>query len=388
MTLIPSNVFGENFLVMKVGILFRYRDRDIGKKIIGRLKGLGVNATLMHVCGTHQDTLVRYGLEPLLRQCGIDIRQGPGCPVCVTTPREIEEGVLLAKKGKVLATYGDMVRVPGRSGSLEDLRSEGCVIKVVYSISDALKMAKETEKETVFMAVGFETTAPSTAATILEGPPENFSILNCHRYVPPALKTLIEMGEVKIQGLIEPGHVSAIIGMDPYISLSEKYRMPQVIVGFEPLDLLMGVYMLVKQIVGGISKVENEYVRAVKPEGNLRALKALSEVFTPFDLEWRGFPVIPSSGMELRSKYEGFDARKVFEDDLKGIRETKFETPEDCKCDEILRGLIRSHDCALFAEACTPQHPVGPCMVSSEGSCNIEYTLGAHLKKLRSIKYE
>jgi hydrogenase expression/formation protein HypD len=200
---------------------------------------------------------------------------------------------------------------------------------------------------------------------------ENFSILSCHRIVPPALKALIELGEVKLHGLIEPGHVSTIIGAQPYEFISKDYHVPQVIAGFEPLDLLMGIYMLAKQIKSGEAKVEIEYTRTVKYEGNQKAVKVIDEIFEPFDVKWRGFPVIPGSGLMLRDKFENFDARKLYEDDLKELEGMVFEEPKGCKCGEVLRGLIYSDECPLFGNACTPEHPVGPCMVSAEGSCNI-----------------
>lgn len=351
----------------------RFRDKKTADKIVERIKGLDIKIQIMHVCGTHQDTIVKYGLDSLLDECGVTVRQGPGCPVCVTTQKEIEESIRLAETGKTVATYGDMVRVPGEKKSLADIRASGGNVRVVYSIQDAISLAQRTKDEVVFVAVGFETTAPSTAVTLLREPPSNFSVLNCHRYVPPALHALLKMGEVKIQGLIEPGHVSTIIGLKPYEELSAEYNVPQVVSGFEPLDVLMSVYMLAKQIKNGEAKVENEYSRIVKYEGNPRALEALREVFQPYDLKWRGFPVIPDSGMLLRKKFEKYDARKVFQDNLKDTSQREFEEPKGCKCSEVLRGLIESTECPLFGKVCTPQHPVGPCMVSVEGECSILY---------------
>jgi hydrogenase expression/formation protein HypD len=351
--------------------VLQFRDRETAELILRGIKSLGLRIQIMHVCGTHQDTIVKYGLDPLLKESGVTVKQGPGCPVCVTTQREIEEGIRLAEKGKIVATYGDMMRVPGEKRSLTDVRASGGNIQVVYSIQDALSIAKRSKESVVFLAVGFETTAPSTAVTLLGDPPANFSILNFHRYVPPALYALLEMGEVKIQGFIEPGHVSTIIGLKPYEPLSVKYNIPQVVAGFEPLDVLMSVYMLAKQIEKGEARVENEYTRVVKYEGNPKAIEALSEVFESYDIPWRGFPVIPGSGMKLRKKFEKFDARRIYEDELKDVSQREFKEPKGCKCSEVLRGLIESSECSLFGRACTPQHPVGPCMVSMEGACNI-----------------
>ena len=353
--------------------MIQLRDRTSADKILQRLASMNLNLTLMHVCGTHQDTIVRYGLDTLLKDCGVKIRQGPGCPVCVTTATEIEEAVTLARRGKTVATYGDMLRVPGASGSLADARSEGAKVKVVYSITDAVKLAEQTEDEVVFVAIGFETTAPSTAITLLGKTPGNFSVLSCHRYLPPALEALLGMGELKLQGIIEPGHVSTIIGTKPYEEISKKYRLPQVIAGFEPLDVLMAVYMIARQVQTSKAIVENEYSRTVREEGNPRAVKALSEVFKPGDSKWRGFPSIPRSKMKLKSEFAASNAEERFSDDLKTVIGTEFSEPAGCGCDRVLRGLMEPQECALFGEACTPQRPVGACMVSMEGSCNIEY---------------
>ena len=328
----------------------------------------------MHVCGTHQDTLVKHGLDVLFDQCGITIGQGPGCPVCVTTPREIEEMLLLARNGKMVATFGDMMRVPGESASLQSMKTEGYDVRTVYGIEDALHLAKTQEdNEIVFMAVGFETTTPATATVIRNTPPSNFSILSCHRLIPPALKAILDMGEIKLDGFIEPGHVSTIIGSKPYEFISKEYHVPQVIAGFEPLDLLMGVWMLAQQIQQGRSVVENEYARVVKVDGNRKAQQVMSEVFEPCDMKWRGFPVIPDSGLKLRDKYKEFDARRLYQDELEELQDKEYKEPSGCLCGEVLRGLISSPDCPLFGKQCTPDTPVGPCMVSIEGSCNIEY---------------
>ena len=356
---------------------FRLRDREAAERIMERLKALGVHLRLMHVCGTHQDTLVRHGLEEMLKEAGIEIRQGPGCPVCVTTPREIEEALMLAGEGVRIAAFGDMMRVPGPSGSLLRSQAAGGDIKMVYSVDDAVAMARADGKETVFMAVGFETTAPGTAVALRSGPPDNFSVLCCHRTVPPALKALMEMGEVRLDGLIEPGHVSAIIGLGPYEFLSRDYHLPQVVAGFEPLDLLAAVYMLARQKKEGRAEVENEYTRVVHKEGNPRAIEVLKEVFWPCDVEWRGFPVIPGSGLELRPGYERYDARRKFAGKLAPLANQKFPEPKGCLCGEVLRGVRDPQKCPLFGRKCKPESPVGPCMVSSEGSCNILYRYGA-----------
>ena len=225
---------------------------------------MDVKLKFMHVCGTHQDTLVKHGLDILLKKCGISIGQGPGCPVCVTTPKEIEEILLLSRKDKIVATFGDMVNVPGVTHSLSVMRTEGYDVRTVYGIEDAVSIAhNHKDKDIVFMAVGFETTAPTTALVLLKNAPSNFSVLSCHRVIPPALKAILDMGEMKIDGLIEPGHVSTIIGTKPYEFISKEYHIPQVVAGFEPLDLLMGVWMLVEQIILIIGHLLQYYLHSL-----------------------------------------------------------------------------------------------------------------------------
>lgn len=346
----------------------------MAEEIIAKLNAANVNLRFMHVCGTHQETLMRHGLDALLKDCGITVSQGPGCPVCVTTAREIEEAITLARKGYTVASFGDMLQVPGKTMSLQQQKIDGFDVRMVYSIEDAVAIARNhPSKEVVFLAVGFETTAPSTAAVIENGPPKNFSILSCHRMIPPALQAIMTMGELRIDGFIEPGHVSTIIGLKPYQPISTKYKIPQVVAGFEPLDVLMAVWMLVQQIQHKEARVENEYARAVKPEGNVKAQQLLKQVFRPGDIAWRGFPVIPQSGLFLRSEYECFDARSRFEDDLVELAHASFPEPARCRCGAVLRGVCASSECPLFGCQCTPQTPLGPCMVSREGSCRIEY---------------
>jgi hydrogenase expression/formation protein HypD len=354
--------------------VFSLKDRNLANDIVTKIKKLDVKLKFMHVCGTHQDTLVKNGLDSLLKTCGIEIGQGPGCPVCVTTPKEIEEMLLLARKGKIVASFGDMINVPGENESLRSIKAVGYDVRTVYGIEDAVSIAeKNKDEEIVFMAVGFETTAPTTASVLLKNPPSNFSILTCHRTIPEALKAIVEMGEIKIDGIIEPGHVSTIIGTEPYEFLSENYHVPQVIAGFEPIDVLMGAWMLVQQIEKGKSFVQNEYTRVVHKEGNVKAQQAIIKVFEPINVKWRGFPIILQSGLALRKNFEEYDARKKFADELDELKDKKFLEPEGCRCGELLRGLASPFDCPLFGQACTPETPVGPCMVSIEGCCNIEY---------------
>lgn len=354
--------------------MFSLRDKKLADDIIKQIKDAGVHLKFMHVCGTHQDTLVKYGLDVLFKHAGIEIRQGPGCPVCVTTPKEIEEILVLAKEGKTIATFGDMIRVPGVTSSLQQMKAEGCDVRTVYSIEDAVSVAeKHPEKEVVFMAVGFETTAPTTASVLLGEPPLNFSVLCCHRLIPPALQAILDLGEIRLDGFIQPGHVSTIIGTQPYDFISEKYHIPQVIAGFEPLDLLMGVWMLMHQIQQGKAVVENEYSRAVDPQGNRKAQLVMNQVFESVDMTWRGFPLLPDSGLRLQKKYSSYDARLKYEGTLSQLASQDFTEPVGCLCGDVLRGLISSKECPLFHHECTPETPVGPCMVSREGNCHIEF---------------
>lgn len=355
-----------------------FRSREMTGKILASLKELDQEISVMHVCGTHQDTLVRFGLEPLLKDVGVRVRQGPGCPVCVTTGGEIEKAVQLARNGMTIASFGDMLKVSGRDMSLSELKASGADIRVVYSSADAVRLAEENPgKEVVFLGIGFETTAPTTSAVVMdEKRPENLSVLSFHRTVPPALDFLARSGEVRLDGLIEPGHVSMIIGEHPYHFLSSEMGIPQAIAGFEPLDLLMACREIAGQKAEGRAELVNLYSRVVKEKGNEKALKAMEESFETKYVKWRGFPVIPDSGLGISSRYEDADAEKRFEDELEEVKDLEIPEPPGCRCGEVLRGMIDPHECPLFGKACSPNTPVGPCMVSREGSCNILYRWG------------
>jgi len=352
--------------------MFQLRDRELARAVVERLRERDEPLTAMHVCGTHQDTIVRHGLDGLLRECDVRVVQGPGCPVCVTTPREIEMAIALAEAGVTVATFGDMLRVPGAESSLQTAKARGADVRVVYDINEAVKLA-EQGAEVVFIAVGFETTAPTTAAALLRDLPDGFSVLSCHRVIPPAMEAILAAGEVALDGLIDPGHVSVIIGTSPYEDISRRHGIPQVVAGFEPVDVLMAIWMLARQVDEGRSQVENEYRRAVSREGNPRALQAIDDVFEPVDASWRGFPVIPGSKLALRPRFEEHDAARRYEDLLAPVMDRDFEEPPGCICGDVLRGVCAPEECALFGKKCTPRHPVGPCMVSREGSCNIAF---------------
>jgi len=351
--------------------MFRFRDEDTAKRVIRSISDLGIKARFMHVCGTHQDTLVRFGIQEMLADAGIEIRQGPGCPVCVTTTKEVVEAITLAKAGVTITVFGDMMAVPTPIGSLVDVKAEGADVRVVYSVDDALKVAPNVQKA-VFMAIGFETTSPTTASAVLHGLSSNLSILSCHRILPPALDALFSLGEVRIDGLIQPGHVATIIGLEPFRRFSIERKIPQVVAGFEPLDLLVSVLMLTRQLAEGRYELENEYPRVVRPEGNPRAVEMLEKVFKPVDRNWRGFPVIPKSALELRPEFDQHNARLVHQDILAKAPEVREEN-KGCRCGEVLRGIIDSQECPAFGRGCSPKRPMGPCMVSREGSCNIAY---------------
>jgi len=314
--------------------------------------------TFMHICGTHEAAIAHSGLRSILPE-NLKIVMGPGCPVCITPQGEIDAAIDLAEKDCIIATYGDLMRVPGTKGALDSIGKD---VRVVQGVHKAVEIAEKTDKEVVFISVGFETTAPTVAAIILQEPPENFSILSCHRFVPPAMKYLLEQGEAKLDGFLLPGHVCVVAGYQEY----EKFPVPQVVGGFEPEDILLGLLMLVKQVKEGRAEVENAYPRAVSREGNPKAMQMMYEVFEPCDVEWRGFPIIPASGLRLKEKYAKYDAQKKF-----GIEIKHVEKHSACICDKVLRGVADPTDCKLFGKVCTPRKPVGPCMVSHEGACKI-----------------
>ncbi|HPJ75156.1 MAG TPA: hydrogenase formation protein HypD [Methanoregulaceae archaeon] len=312
----------------------------------------------MHICGTHEAAIARTGLRSVLPD-RLKIVMGPGCPVCITPQGEIDAALELAEKGCIVATYGDLLRVPGTHGSLE---SCGGDVRVVQGAHKAAEIARDSDKEVVFVSVGFETTAPTVAATILSRPPENFSILSCHRLVPPAMRWLLEQGEADLHGFMLPGHVCTVMGYHEY----EEFPVPQVVAGFEAEDILLGLLMLAEQVRDGVARVENAYPRAVTREGNVKAQELMYEVFERQDAEWRGFPVIPQSGLKLRPEFAEYDAQQKF-----GVEFKHVGKHSACICDRVLRGIAQPTDCKLFSKACTPRNPVGPCMVSHEGACRI-----------------
>lgn len=345
------------------------------QKLLGAIRALGERPmTLMEVCGTHTMAIARSGLKTLLPE-NIRLLSGPGCPVCVT-PAEVIDGVLelAMEKNVILASYGDMLRVPGSTpgDSLLRRRALGARIEIVYSPVDAVALAKENPgREVVFLGVGFETTAPGTAAAVLTAQEEgvkNFSVLSMLKTVEPALRTLIAMPGFRVEGFLCPGHVASITGEAGFRFLPEEYNLPGVIAGFGPEEILLAVYLLAKQITEGKPRLENAYRRAVRPEGNTLAQAMLKRCFVPRRDLWRGLGEIENSGLGLREELADFDAEKKF-----GLSAAPKARPTACRCGDVICGRIRPEDCPLFDRRCTPEDPVGPCMVSSEGACAAAY---------------
>jgi hydrogenase expression/formation protein HypD len=348
----------------------RFRDPKLAKHIAEKIREIApkeATIKICHVCGTHEWTITHYGIRTLLPK-NVEVIAGPGCPVCVTPASEVDEAIQLALKGVVVTCFGDVLRVPGSKMSLLDAKAEGADVRIVYSVSDAVKMAeKEPQKDFAFFAIGFETTAPSTAVEILKKPHENLSFLVSHRLIPPAMKVLVEMKDLSLNGFLAPGHVSTIIGLKPYEIFPKNYGMPTVVAGFEPIDVLFGVYMILKQLREGKPSLENEYTRAVQWEGNVKAQELMQKVFSVADGNWRGIGTIPSSKLFLNSEYAAYDVHLKHNVKV----ESGVDIQHGCKCHLVLIGKIKPTECPLFMKACTPQKPVGACMVSIEGTCRI-----------------
>ena len=354
-----------------------FRNPELAKKLITKIGRMvsdyGKDITLMEVCGTHTVAISRIGLRKLFPS-NLKLLSGPGCPVCVTPNDYLDRAIAYCRRNDVLiTTFGDMLRVPGSTSSLEKEKGRGANVRVVYSPIDALKIAKDNpKKKIIFLGVGFETTSPTIAATIKTaeaGNIKNFFVQSGHKVIPPAMEALLADKKVKVDGFICPGHVSTIIGSVPYEFIPKKYNIPCVIVGFEPLDVVEGVYMLIEQIVEGQKpSVQIQYTRSVKREGNPKAVALMEEVFECEDSNWRGLGMIPESGLKIREGFSAFDAVKNVEVNVEPIRENK-----QCVCGEVLRGVKSPLECKLFGKICTPENPIGACMVSSEGTCSAYY---------------
>jgi len=350
-----------------------YRDAKAVQRFSRAIKRITTRDwTLMEICGGQTHAIVKYGIDELLPQ-GITLLHGPGCPVCVTPVELIDKGVDIAGMPHVIFTsFGDMLRVPGTRGDLLTAKSRGGDVRIVYSPMDALKLAQANpDKQVVFFAVGFETTAPANAMAVYQAKRqhvENFSILVSHVLVPPAIEAILGAPDTRVQGFLAAGHVCAVVGYEEYFPLAAKYHVPFVVTGFEPLDIMQGVYMLIKQMETGRAEVENQYVRCVRREGNLPAQKIVQDVFQIVPRKWRGIGEIPYSGLGLRDDYALFDAEKRF-----GVADYTADESPDCMSGAVLQGKLTPHQCAAFGTLCTPEHPLGATMVSSEGACAAYY---------------
>ena len=356
-----------------------YRSGAVAGRLRAEIETLlepGRRYKLMEVCGGHTHTIYKHGLEDLLPGA-LELIHGPGCPVCVIPMGRVDDALALAEQpGVVFTTFGDMMRVPGGNGSLLDAKARGADVRMVYSPLDALRIARENPTmEVVFFAIGFETTAPSTALTLLRARAENvrnFSVFCNHVTIIPAIRAILESPDFRLDGFIGPGHVSTVIGTTPYSFIPRTYAKPLVVAGFEPLDVLQAVYMILRQLADGRCEVENQYTRVVRDDGNRRALEAIAETMelrTTF--EWRGLGFISQSALKLRHEFADWDAERRYE--VPGVR---IADPKACQCGEVLKGVIKPWECKVFGTACTPERPIGTCMVSSEGACAAYYNYG------------
>lgn len=352
--------------------LQEFRNPELAERCLNRLHRVTLHPwTIMEVCGGQTHSLVKNGILDLLPK-KIRMVHGPGCPVCVTPLHLIDKAVALAKKGITLFSFGDMLRVPGSSKSLLEIKAEGAKVKIVYSPLEAVKYAKEhPEEEVVFFAVGFETTAPANALAVLMAQKEgirNFSILASHVLVPPAMEALLSDEQNVVQGFLAAGHVCTVMGIFEYVPIAKKYKVPIVVTGFEPLDLLQGILMTVEQLENGNYEVDNQYTRVVRPEGNTEAQRIIQKVFETVDQEWRGIGTIPRSGWEVKEELNQWNAKVKYPLVLEKAKECP-----DCIAGEIMKGLKKPYDCKMFGKKCTPAAPLGAPMVSSEGACAAYY---------------
>ena len=363
-----------------------YRSGDLAKSLSEKIVSMvepGRTYKLMEVCGGHTHAIYKHGVEDLLPD-EIELVHGPGCPVCVIPMGRQDDAISIAEQPEVIfTTFGDMMRVPASNGSLLDAKARGADVRMVYSPLDALKIARDNpDRHVVFFAIGFETTTPSTALTLKRARAEgirNFSLFCNHVTIIPAIRAILDSPDLRLDGFVGPGHVSTVIGLRPYRFIARDYRKPVVVSGFEPLDVLQGVYMILCQLRDGRSQVENQYSRVVRDEGNPLALKAIGETMelrTTF--EWRGLGFISQSALKLRPEFSEWDAEVRYE--IPGVR---VADPKACQCGEVLKGVIKPWECKVFGTACTPDHPIGTCMVSSEGACAAYFNYGRHAGRRR-----
>jgi hydrogenase expression/formation protein HypD len=365
-----------------------YRDPAAARTLIGRIRDLAGEGRykFMEVCGGHTHTIYRHGIEHVLPE-SVELVHGPGCPVCVIPMGRVDDAIAVARTpGVIFTSFGDMMRVPGSGGNLLQAKAEGADVRIVYSPLDALRVARENpDRHVVFFAVGFETTAPSTALTLLRARQEelrNFSVLCNHVTIVPPIKAILESPDLRLDGFIGPGHVSTVIGQRPYRFVAGVYGKPLVTAGFEPLDILAAITMLLVQVREGRCEVENQYTRCVRDEGNPRALAAMADVFElrPH-FEWRGLGFISQSALKLNDRFSDYDAELLFD-----VPNVRVGDPKACQCGEVLKGVIKPWECKVFGTACTPETPIGTCMVSSEGACAAYYNFGRlHREAARRI---
>jgi hydrogenase expression/formation protein HypD len=334
--------------------------------------------SVMHVCGSHEQSIAKFGLRAVLPRT-LNVIMGPGCPVCVTDVPEVDEAVVLAHDGIRIATYGDMLKVPGTAQSLADAQAAGARIDVVYSAAQAVELARDATEQVVFFASGFETTAVATAAVVLADPPPNFSVLSAHKYIPPVMEIVAEMPATKVEGFLAAGHAATITGSRIFERFVERHRIPVVVAGFEPLDILAGLVKLVELVRDGTPSVVNMYPRCVTPDGNRNAQEQLWKVFRTVGGQWRGIAHVPNGNLRLRDEFAHVDARKKFRIDVRRLWNHAPSTlTQLCICGDIMAGIASPTQCSLFGKECLPDNPVGACMVSSEGTCRIWHQYGGH----------
>jgi hydrogenase expression/formation protein HypD len=361
----------------------RFRDPAKAKALtatLGRVvREIGrAPVSVMHVCGSHEQAIAKFGLRAVLPR-DLNVIMGPGCPVCVTDIPEVDEAIVLAQDGVRIATYGDMLKVPGSVGSLADAQAAGAKVDVVYSAAQAAELARDTAEDVVFFASGFETTAVATAAVVLADPPANFSVLSAHKYIPPVMEIVAEMPGTKVEGFLAAGHAATITGSAIFERFVERHRIPVVVAGFEPLDILGGLVKLVELVRDKTPRVENMFPRCVTPEGNKNAQAALWRVFRTVGGNWRGIAHVPNGNLRLRDEFAAMDARKKYRIDVRRLwTRAPSALTQTCICGTIMAGTASPHECPLFGKECVPDSPVGACMVSSEGTCKIWYQYGGH----------
>jgi hydrogenase expression/formation protein HypD len=361
----------------------KFRDPAKARELAGALESVceaigRERISVMHVCGSHEQSIAKYGLRTILPR-RLDVIMGPGCPVCVTDVPEVDEAVVLAGDGVRVATYGDMVRVPGTMKSLADAQAEGAHVDVVYSAAQAVEIARDTAEEVVFFASGFETTAVATAAVIVADPPPNFSVLSAHKYIPPVMEIVAEMPATRVEGFLAAGHAATITGSALFEPFVERHGIPVVVAGFEPLDVLAGLLKLVELVRDEEPQVVNMYPRCVTPEGNRNAQEQLWRVFRTMGGRWRGIAHVPNGNLRLRDEFAHVDTRKRFRIEVERLwNHAPSVLTKACICGDIMAGIASPNDCDIFGVECTPDAPVGACMVSNEGTCKIWHQYGGH----------